>query len=73
MGSGRTRNQPPGGAHMSMASGAALILQQCLAGEPGGAEGIQCAAQGESDPAVLMAHNYKDLLPSIGGDWLHCL
>lgn len=56
-----------------MARGAAPVLQQCLAGEPGGAEGIQGAAWGESDPAVLMAHNYKDLLPSIGGDRLHCL
>lgn len=57
---------------MSMAGGAALIQQQCLAGEPGGAEGIQCTAWDESDPA-LTVHNYKNLLPSIAGDCLHCL
>lgn len=60
------------GAHMSMAGGAALIQEQRLAGEPGGAEGIQCTAWDESDPA-LMVYNYKNLHPSIAGDWLHCL
>lgn len=38
-------------------------------GEPGGAESIQYAA----DPALLMAYSYENLLPSITGDWLHCL